>query len=918
MNPEAINLTLHLMPQKKNEALIIWEADVIGRRVSTFRFPYKISTLPLVIKALDAAQQNSHPPTFDQAEQRQLNDFGFCEGNRIVDDIHQRVGCELYNALINDPEGLNALSTVRNHATASNLPIAYVLCFPPSAINLALMPWELLWDEFGAVLLSRGKLASCVRYLDLDVALPPLVSPGKALRILAITPNADMSAGIRQEERQARITAWSDLIEAGIVEMEELSPATVQELVDRIHAGPTPDVIHFYGHGRYRNGQGVLLFDTPGGGKTWKRADQLAALLGEIKLVMLHACQSSMISESGFVTGVAPALCIAGVTAIVAMQLTMRIAAATRFAGVVYRSLARGESLQRAVSLARQALYVEDDDGASWYVPTLTIRTRKIGPLYIFQKPLELNPPVYPVNIPFTFPRLPRSFEITIKVGSYRFYFAKETKFSRTARVSAGVIEQGFLYGQEDYPPIQEKRSFLRSKLDGLKKKDSWEIIAKTIGPTLLFTLPPIVWQALPYEVLKVSLQYHQYQMFVLQRNPLALKLLRLMMPLRRTQTTGKESEIFCRAMSIDFGTTYSVIAIPQLLKGKHFIPVGDITLIRDDTDQYQIPSVVAVNRQGKRIAGQYAKNMVGQQPEPIMLFKGAIGKEDKPVKLDDQLSKPEDVLATMLTYLKRVTEKQVGHLIEEAVITVPAHFTKKQKQKIEEAGEMAELKIIELLEEPVAATLRYYRNDTRDSLKIMTYDLGGGTFEVAIVEKQEDDTFRIKCFDWSEELNGHSFDRLLALWIIEQLNKRGCQLDIHKDSPEMSKFMIFAEEAKITLSKKTRYTLNMKEYRIFDSQGKLINIRVKIMREHLERLIGDSINKTIDLCDRVLKEAMLKEGDINQIILIGGCSRIPLVEQRLAQKFGHQKLCLVEPESCVAIGGAIRARQMGRDLLIT
>jgi nucleoside phosphorylase len=386
-SPASLPVTLRLVP-RGDAVQVTWEADVIGRRASVFHPPYDAAMLPLVIKALDAAQFPSHPyvgPQFEPAERDRLVARGYWANGRVATDIHRRVGRELYGALVADPEGAKALGTARDHATAQGLQLAYVLRFPPEATELAALRWELLWDERGPLLLSHGRLASCVRYLDLDQALPPPSRPGVTLRLLAIAPQARIPEGVRQKERTARTAAWAELIGSGLVTMEELSPATPAGLVDHIQGGPPVDILHFYGHGRYQDGQGALLFDTPGGGETWLGADRLAALLGEARLIVLHACQSAMVGSVGLLTGMAPALSAAGVPAVIAMQLTVRVAAATRFAGVVYRSLARGESVQQAVNRARQALYVEESDGASWYVATLTIRARDTGPLHLVQ-----------------------------------------------------------------------------------------------------------------------------------------------------------------------------------------------------------------------------------------------------------------------------------------------------------------------------------------------------------------------------------------------------------------------------------------------------------------------------------------------------------------------------------------------------
>ncbi len=382
---QAQPLTLRFTPTTDG-ADVRWEAAIIGTVQSNLVTPYPGADLPLVITALDAAQHPGHPaqgPAFSPAERERLAALGLWQGDQVVPAIHQRVGQALYGALTADPAGAQALSTIRNSATSAARPLDIILRFAPAALSLAALPWELLWDAQQPLLLSRGKPAACVRYLDLDQALPPPRTAGRPLRILAIGPHAGIPDAICQEERAARHAAFAALVAAGTLVVEELHPATLTALVDHIHQGPPPDILHFYGHGRYQDDTGALLFDTPGGGQTWVDATRLAALLGEVRLVVLHACQSAMIGEAGLLTGIAPALSAAGVPAVIAMQLTVRVAAATRFAGVVYRELAREASVQRAVSLARQALYVEEDDGASWYVPTLTLRTRDQKALHL-------------------------------------------------------------------------------------------------------------------------------------------------------------------------------------------------------------------------------------------------------------------------------------------------------------------------------------------------------------------------------------------------------------------------------------------------------------------------------------------------------------------------------------------------------
>jgi hypothetical protein len=220
------------------------------------------------------------------------------------------------------------------------------------------------------------------------------------LRVLAIAPRAGIPAAVRLAERMARRATWGPLIAQGKAVMHEVSPATREALVETLHAGPPPDVVHYYGHGRYSGGVGALLLDGGAGG-TWTRVETLAALLGGVRLVVLHACQGGMVTARAagttslaaqFLSGVAPALSAAGVPVVIAMQFTVRSGAATRASAVIYRALVAGRSVQQAVSMARQALFVEESDQVSWFVPVLYIRSRETGPVYLVEAAAPLVP----------------------------------------------------------------------------------------------------------------------------------------------------------------------------------------------------------------------------------------------------------------------------------------------------------------------------------------------------------------------------------------------------------------------------------------------------------------------------------------------------------------------------------------------
>jgi|GEM_PF-2980984 len=365
-------------------AVVIWESDVLGRRVSQFQAPYDERQLPLVIQALELAQHPAGAPGLGPVEREQLRDSELLVGDWPAEDLHRRVGRALYKALTADPAAALALHMVRDHATALGLALAFQLHFDGPA--LAALPWELLWDEGGPVLFSRGALASVVRCLDLGQALPPAPAVRRPLRLLALAPHTGVAAAVRAADEQALRVALGPMLADGALSLERLSPVTPSDLVERLQAGSPVDMFHFVGHGSYADGEGRLLLDDAQGGSRHFSAGRLAALLGEVRLAVLQSCRSSM-AGGELLTGIAPALSAAGLPAVVAMQLLVRTEAALRFTSVLYGGIARGASLQRAVALGRQALYVEEPEQSSWYVPTLTLRAREPGAIYILPTP---------------------------------------------------------------------------------------------------------------------------------------------------------------------------------------------------------------------------------------------------------------------------------------------------------------------------------------------------------------------------------------------------------------------------------------------------------------------------------------------------------------------------------------------------
>lgn len=376
-------------------ASITWRSTLTGREQTPFNVPYDEQQLRLVIRALDVLQYPDYPIAATAAEERYfsfsldeqqiLQGVGLWQADRISTQAAAIVGQALFTAL--GSEGQRMSKALRNASSTQRSTTQYVLRFPREAISLAALPWELSWDidRNQAILIRGNTIDSCERYIDIDMAIPPPLPGGQRPHLLALAPVYNIPDDIRQSERAARLETWERLQQDNKITYDEISPLTMRKLNNYLLKMPArPDVIHFFGHGIYRNGKGYLLFDTDAGGRDLVSAERLASVLGDVRLVVIHACQSAMIdTEGSLLTGVAPALSME-TGAVVAMQLTVRIESAMRFSEVFYDELlSKGRSLQDSVARARQILYSESGDGSSWYVPTLYIRSRDPQPVYL-------------------------------------------------------------------------------------------------------------------------------------------------------------------------------------------------------------------------------------------------------------------------------------------------------------------------------------------------------------------------------------------------------------------------------------------------------------------------------------------------------------------------------------------------------
>ena len=375
--------------------------------------------------------------------------------------------------------------------------------------------------------------------------------------------------------------------------------------------------------------------------------------------------------------------------------------------------------------------------------------------------------------------------------------------------------------------------------------------------------------------------------------------------------------------IGIDLGTTYSCVSFPEERGGDGFYTARECpgsSIILDKFKRTTTPSVVAENTQGQIVVGYSAKALAGFSPEPIMFAKRSMG-EDVTFNLGIQGPQtPEEISAYILRYLKQMAEERLGGPVDEAVITVPAYFSLKAKQLTEKAGELAGLKVAQIVQEPVAAALAYCANDSRDPLCIMTYDLGGGTFDVAVLEKRDGtiSTASVKAFDGDRFLGGYNFDKKLALWLIDKLGEKGYRLDAN-DPVLFAKLLVLAEKIKISLSKQDYYEINEEHTNIQDQDGNPVIIQQDITRIEFEKMIEGEIDYTIEICLRALEEKAdppISPDQIDEIVMVGGSSRIPMVARKLEDAFGKIPK-LVNPDLCVALGAAIlagsKARTIGR-----
>src|ERR1043165_1441131 len=344
--------------------------------------------------------------------------------------------------------------------------------------------------------------------------------------------------------------------------------------------------------------------------------------------------------------------------------------------------------------------------------------------------------------------------------------------------------------------------------------------------------------------------------------------------------------------VGIDLGTTNSEVAIIRDGKPHVFEEDGDPIL----------PSVVGLSEDGRLLVGKAARNQWIVAPErTIKSIKRKMGQDVK-VKLGDQEYAPQEISAMILRALKDRAERQLGTPVKKAVITVPAYFNDDQRKATREAGELAGLDVVRILNEPTAASLTYDPSEN-DLHRILVYDLGGGTFDVSIVQAQEG-VIEVLSSHGDTQLGGDDFDELLFKHVVLKFQtEKGT--DLAANVMARARLLRAVEEAKKQLS--FHAVVRLEEEFIAEKDGQALHLQMELTREEYEELIRPLLRRTMESVQRALDDARLTPSSIHRIVLVGGSTRTPLVSQLLEEKMGQSAHQEVNPDLCVAMGAAIQ-----------
>ena len=372
------------------------------------------------------------------------------------------------------------------------------------------------------------------------------------------------------------------------------------------------------------------------------------------------------------------------------------------------------------------------------------------------------------------------------------------------------------------------------------------------------------------------------------------------------------------KVIGIDLGTTNSCAAVME---------AGEPTVIPSAEGGRITPSTVAVSKSGERLTGQVAKRQAITNPDnTIFSIKRLMGRKfkeetveydkkllpykiteapngDAKVVMGDKEYSPAEISAMVLQKIKTDAEAYLGDKVTEAVITVPAYFNDSQRQATKDAGKIAGLEVLRIINEPTAASLAYGMDKKKDET-IAVYDLGGGTFDISILELGEG-TFQVKSTNGDTHLGGDDFDQRVTNWLCDEF-KRDQGIDLRQDRMALQRLKEAAEKAKCELSTVQKTDVNLPFITADASGPKHLNIT--LTRAKLEQLVGDLVEQTIGPCQQALSDAGIKSAQVDEVVLVGGQTRMPLVQEKVKQFFGREPSKGVDPDEVVAVGAAIQA----------
>lgn len=349
------------------------------------------------------------------------------------------------------------------------------------------------------------------------------------------------------------------------------------------------------------------------------------------------------------------------------------------------------------------------------------------------------------------------------------------------------------------------------------------------------------------------------------------------------------------KVIGIDLGTTNSCVAI---LEG------GEPVIIPNAEGNRTTPSIVAFTKTGERLVGETAKRQAITNPDrTIVSIKREMGTDHK-VSIDDKNYTPQDISAMILAKLKADAESYLGEKVTEAVITVPAYFSDAQRQATKDAGRIAGLEVKRIINEPTAASLSYGLDKLEHQQKIMVFDLGGGTFDVSILEIG-DGVFEVLATNGNNHLGGDDFDQVIMQWMAEEFKKES-GIDLLKDKMALQRLKEAAEKAKKELS--STQTTNINLPFITATADGPAHMNLDLSRAKFEQLVDHLVQKTVEPTTNALRDAGLKSDQIDQVILVGGSTRIPAVQNVVKKITGKEPHKGVNPDECVALGAAVQA----------